>query len=238
MYKKFYHATTKKMIVAFSTVFDNLLIDMENGREIKVPLHFAQGEKFLQKYARYEDLQNTIKPIALPVMGFEWVSMNYDSERHTNTMNKLTDRKVNNTRNYTYNRTPVSWQFELYIVVNRLNDGLKIIEQIIPFFTPHLNLRVRGVDELQEPDNVQLTLTSNSHVIEYEGSQDEIRNITFQLSFSLHGYLYQDVKTHSTITKSILNIEKMTDDEIQEKFMKMIVQAHEDGTITEEIIEE
>ena len=238
MYKKFYHATTKKMIVAFATVFDNILIDLENGREIKVPLRYVQGEKFLDKYAQYTDTQATVKPLTLPAMGFEWTSTNFDTERHTNTMNKLQDRQMAKTRTYSYNRTPVSWQFDLYIVTNRMSDGLKIVEQIIPFFTPHLNLRVRAIEELQEPDNVQLTLTSFSHDINYDGSMDDARTITFQLSFTLHGYLYQDMKRHTSIKKSILNIENMTDSEMQERFMQMIVQAHDDGSITEEIIED
>lgn len=237
MYKKFYHGTTKKMIVAFSTVFDNIIIDLDGGREIKVPLHYAQGEKFLQKVAKYDDLEATVKPVAMPVMGFEWVSMNYEPERHTNTLNKLQDRQMHKERKYTYNRTPVSWQFDLYIAVKRIGDGLKIIEQIIPFFTPHLNLRVRGIEELEEPDNIQLTLTSFSHDIQYEGSMDDVRSVIFQLSFSMKGFLYQDVKKHASIKESIINLEKMNDNDFEEKFMKMIVKANEDGTITEEIEE-
>lgn len=237
MHKKFYHGTTKKMIVAFSTVFDGISIDLDNGKEITVPLHYAQAEKFLQKINKYSDLEDTIKPIAMPVMGFEWVSMNYEPERHTNTMNKMQDRKLQNERKYMYNRTPVAWNFELYVAVQRLNDGLKIIEQIIPFFTPHLNLRVRGVEEIDEPDNVQLILTSFSHDINYADGMDEIRNIVFQFSFTLKGYLYQDVKKHKTIKDTIINIEKMTDTDFEEKFMQIAVNADENNDIKEVIKE-
>lgn len=237
MHKKFYHGTTKKMIVAFSTVFDGIAIDLDNGKEITVPLHYAQAEKFLQKINKYSDLEDTIKPIAMPVMGFEWVSMNYEPERHTNTMNKMQDRKLQNERKYMYNRTPVAWNFELYVAVQRLNDGLKIIEQIIPFFTPHLNLRVRGVEEIDEPDNVQLILTSFSHDINYADGMDEIRNIVFQFSFTLKGYLYQDVKKHKTIKDTIINIEKMTDTDFEEKFMQIAVNADENNDIKEVIKE-
>lgn len=237
MHKKFYHGTTKKMIVAFSTVFDGISIDLDNGKEITVPLHYAQAEKFLQKINKYSDLEDTVKPIAMPVMGFEWVSMNYEPERHTNTMNKMQDRKLQNERKYMYNRTPVAWNFELYVAVQRLNDGLKIIEQIIPFFTPHLNLRVRGVEEIDEPDNVQLILTSFSHDINYADGMDEIRNIVFQFSFTLKGYLYQDVKKHKTIKDTIINIEKMTDTDFEEKFMQIAVNADENNDIKEVIKE-
>lgn len=237
MHKKFYHGTTKKMIVAFSTVFDGITIDLDNGKEITVPLHYAQAEKFLQKINKYSDLEDTVKPIAMPVMGFEWVSMNYEPERHTNTMNKMQDRKLQNERKYMYNRTPVAWNFELYVAVQRLNDGLKIIEQIIPFFTPHLNLRVRGVEEIDEPDNVQLILTSFSHDINYADGMDEIRNIVFQFSFTLKGYLYQDVKKHKTIKDTIINIEKMTDTDFEEKFMQIAVNADENNDIKEVIKE-
>lgn len=236
MYNKFYHGTTRKMIVAFSSVFDNIEVNI-NNRDIIVPLHYAQSEKFIQKINQYKDENGTIKPISMPVMGFELTSMQYDPERHTNTLNKIQDVKMKSVKEYMYNRSPITWNFDLYIAVKRLGDGLQIIEQIIPFFTPHLNLTVRGVDSLNKPDNIQLTLTSFSHEINSDGDIEEPRNILFQLSFMMKGYLYTDVKRQHTIKESIINIEKYTDEEFNERFGRVVAKSI-DGVNIETNIED
>jgi hypothetical protein len=234
MYKKYYHGTTRKMIVAFATMFDNMHIDI-NDKDVMIPLYYVQGEKFLSKLDKYTDLENTVKPPAMPIMGFEMSSMNYDPERHFNPQIKLQDKRMAQTKQYMFNRMPVTWNFELYIGVRRLNDGFKIIEQILPHFQPHVMLTVRGIEELEQPDNIPAILTSFSHDIAYDGSMDDMRYITFNLSFSLKGYLYPDLKKHATIKDAIVRVGAMTDEDFEDKFMALTVSADEQGFISESI---
>lgn len=234
MYTKFYHATTKKMITAFATIFDNILIDLGNGKEVKVPLHYSQGETFLYRTARYKNDEATIKPIAMPVMGFELSSMQFEPERHTNPMSRLQDSKMDPRRQYMFNRIPIGFNFELYIAVKRMEDGLKIIEQIIPFFTPELVIRVKGIEELNQATNIPVTLSSFSHSIINDGPLDgNIRAITFQLSFTMKGFLYPNIRNRKTIEDVIIN---MTDADHDDKFQQLLVHSV-DGKINMDVLE-
>lgn len=229
MHTKFYHGTTKKMMVAFSSMFDDIRIDLDDGREVLVPLHYAQGEKFIASITQYEEKNSPgTKPIAMPVMGYELISMNYAPERHTGSLNKIQDRRMQSERAFMYNKTPIDFQFDLYIAVKRINDGLKIIEQIIPFFTPHLNLRVRGIDDMDQPTNIPVTLTSYSSDILTDGSMDEMRSIIYQLSFTMKGFLYPDVKRFKTIQEATINF---NEEDFDRKFMQITAGLDDQGKL-------
>ena len=224
MYTKFYHGTTKKMISAFSTIFDNIKIDIQNGKEITVPLHYTQGETFLYRINQYKNDEATIKPISLPIMGFELTSMQYEPERHTNTMAKIQDRNLSNKREYMFNRVPIGFNFELNIATKRFEDGLKIVEQIIPFFTPELMIRVKSVEELEQSTNIPVILTSFSHQIINEGAlnSSDIRAVIFQLSFTMKGFLYPNIRNRQTIQTIIGS---MTDEDHNNKFDSIVINA-------------
>lgn len=224
MNTKFYHGTTKKMITAFATLFDNIVIDLANDKEITVPLHYSQGETFLYRIAKYNNDDTTIKPVALPVMGFELSSMNVDPDRHTNTLAKIQDRNLSAKREYMFNRLPVSFNFELYIAVKRMEDGLKIIEQIIPFFTPELVIRVKGIEELHQATNIPVTLTSWSHSIENQGPMNsgDIRSIVYQMSFTMKGFLYANIRKRQAIEEIIIN---MNDSDHDSKFEQITLNS-------------
>ena len=204
-----YHATTKKMMVAFTSLFDNIRVDLADGREIVVPLHYAQGEKFVDSVTRYVDKSGASqKPPAMPIMGYELVSMNYAPERHTPFNNRIQDKEMKEQRAFMYNRCPIDFQFDLYIAVKRIDDGLKIIEQIIPYFQPQVTLRVRGIEGLNHATNIPVLLTSYSSDIQADGSMDESRVIIYQMSFTLKGFLYTDVLRFNTINNSIINVKE------------------------------
>lgn len=233
MFRKYYNGTTRKMMIAFATLFDNLKIDIDD-KEITVPIHMVQGESFYKKLERVPDLSGVVKPIALPVMGYEFISMNPDQDRHTNTLNKIQDQRMQANRQYMYNRMPVSWNFDLHVAVKRMDHGLRIMEQIVSSFQPHLNLTVKVIPELQQEDNIQVVLNSWSHQINYEQNLDEIRTITYTYSFTLKGFLYQDLKSRQTIIDNITNINAMTDEDYDEKFLSIKHHVDDDGEITEE----
>lgn len=233
MNNKFYHGTTKKMISAFATIFDNLRIDLGNGKEIQVPLFYSQGETFLYRTVRYKNDETTVKPPALPIMGFELGSMNFDPERHTNTMSKLQDRKLDERRQYMFNRVPISFNFELFIAAKRMEDGLKIVEQIIPFFTPELVIRVKGIEELHQATNIPVILTSFSQEVVNDGPLESgnVRAVTWQLSFTMKGFLYPNIRNRKTIEDVIVN---MNDDDHESKFEKLMISSI-DGEIVVDV---
>lgn len=232
MNTKFYHSTTKKMITAFATIFDNIKIDIGAGKEIVVPLHYTQGETFINRITMYKNDEATVKPVSMPVMGFELISMQYEPERHTGSMNKIQDRVLDSKRNYIFNRVPIGFNFDMFIAVKRFEDGLKIVEQIIPFFTPELVIRVKGIDSLEQSTNIPVLLTSFSHNIVNDGAlSNSIRAVTFQLSFTMKGFLYPNIRNRQAIENVIVN---MSEQDHENKFEKLVIGSI-DGEINTDI---
>lgn len=203
----FYNATTKKIIVAFATIFDEITILNDHGELITVPLHFAQKEKFIDDIntGHEYDPDGLTKDITLPRMGFELSGVNFAPERHTHHFNNILERRDGANADSMFNRVAYDLTFDLFIGTRRLEDGLKIVEQIIPFFAPSLTLTVRDKDGFQLETNIVFTLNSVAHQIDYEGSMDQRRTIIWTLNFTAKAYYYADVKKNPLIQQMVLD---------------------------------
>lgn len=208
MFNNFYHGTIRKMMVAFVSMFDNINITLDNGKNIRVPIHYANRSKFLEVLQQDSDKLQAVKNTTVPIMGYEMTSLALASERMTNVMNKITENIIKtDSKKYTYNRVPYDINFELYVATNRLEDSFKIVEQIIPFFTPELSMKVVDSNELNVKSNVTFTLNAVSFSVETEGSLDDRRIILWQLSFTAKTFLYQDIKSANLINNITINID-------------------------------
>lgn len=218
MFYNFYNETIKRNLLAFSSLFDDINITLENGKTIRVPIHYSTKDKFVDVLVANKDLKNAQKNISLPVMGFEMAGLNYAPERMTNSLNKITKKNLNSdgTKSYAYNKVPYDINFDLYIATHRLADSFKIVEQILPYFTPEITIKILDNPELLTETNIHIVLTSASMSVENNDTmEDGVRVITWQLSFTMKSFLYSDVKRQSIITKSTIGI---SDVDLNNKF--------------------
>lgn len=234
MHSKFYFGTVKKMIVVFSTLFDEIHIDTE-GRDILIPLHYSAKDKFVEIIHKASDPRQGLTDVALPVMGYEMTGLNFSPERNTNPINKMAVDSVDGSHKmYSYNRVPYELNFELYIATKRFEDSLKIVEQILPYFAPEFTVKVRDNEILNLETNVTITLNSASYNIDYEGDFDANRIIEWNLSFTLKSYFYSRVQDHAKIKNVIINF---TDEVLNNKFAQIQATSLEDGSIIEKHID-
>lgn len=201
----FYWGTTKKLIVAFATIFDEIEITDDFGRPYKVPLIFSQKEKFVEAFSTGENMNDTDFDITFPRMGFEMEGMNFAPERHLNPLNQMNDEMDDGEEVMTYNRVPYDLQFNLHIGARKLEDSLKILEQIVPFFTPELTVTIKDREDFKLETNVPVVLNSTALQIDYEGSFDTRRTILWTLNFTVKGYYYPDRRATTMIKQTILN---------------------------------
>ena len=73
--QQFYHETTRKVVVAFGTMFNNIqLVRKDNDgtitQSMKVPLAYGPRQKFLVRSRQDPDLTKQVA-ITLPRIGFE-----------------------------------------------------------------------------------------------------------------------------------------------------------------------
>ena len=213
----FYHSTIKNLIVAFASIFDQIRFINDYGNEITVPLHYSPKEKFWAYYRERGDFEkDTNLETILPRMGFELDgSISLDTGRMLNQMNRLPS---DDSKKYMYNRVPYNFPFTLRLATKRFEDSLKIVEQIIPFFTPELNITLNDkLDFYQLKTDVPVVLTSADFEIIYDGSFEYSTrsNIVWTLQFNLKAYLYQDEKATNIIKRTIIDL---TQEDMNKKY--------------------
>lgn len=219
----FYYGTTRSYVIAFATILNGLTFKdgWENLREI--PVHYAPRQKWLEDIQQNSDLDQLNLDVTLPRIAFEFLSMTYDPTRTTNSMNKIdnvsaTDPTTQNT--YILNRQAYNFNVKVYLAAVRFNDLLQMLEQIVPFFTPSLNVTLNDTNGLGFTTNIPINLNSIDYEIDYEGSFDNRRVISATMDFTLKGYQYSNPRVVERIKKVILNL---TDLDYQKTFDQLEV---------------
>lgn len=205
MFTQFYNGSIRRMVVAFGSLFNDLYIDKaESGgmKRLLVPISYAPKEKYQVRLAGDPNLQNP-NQIVLPRMAFEITGYAYDALRKRNSVSKVLYRPpVGSTGStnvqYSYAEVPYNIDFSLYVYVRNMEDGLQIVEQILPHFTPEFVVTV-NFDDLHKKFDIPITLTGFSSQEDYEGDFQSRRSIVFTLNFSMKTYLFGPKKVYKEI---------------------------------------
>lgn len=194
-----YWGTTRKYIVLFGTLFNDIVITQEDTAgnitsSIKVPLSYGPQDKMLARIAQDPSLTKEAA-ITLPRMSFEYHDYKYDGDRKLNTLGRNV-RKSDDVNKflYQYNAVPVNLTFSLYIYVLNAEDGTKIIEQIVPFFRPDWTAQVNLIPDLDLAFKIPIVLNSCSVADKYDDKFTVRRSLIWTLGFTLKGYLFGPIK--------------------------------------------
>jgi hypothetical protein len=126
--------------------------------------------------------------------------LTYDPSRKLNTVGRSVVKSTDDNKlKYQYNPVPYNIGFRLYVYVKNAEDGTKIIEQILPYFTPDWTTTVKLIPEMEITLEIPLVLTSVGQDDTYSGSFTERRAIIWTLDFTMKGYIYGPVKTGKVI---------------------------------------
>jgi hypothetical protein len=219
MFNKFYNGSIRRMVVAFGSLFNQIYIDRQEASGIKsmlVPISYAPKEKYKVRLAQDPVLDN-INQITLPRMAFEITGYVYDSVRKRNSINKTLypSASVNTGVQYSFAEVPYNIDFGLYVYVRNMEDGLRIIEQILPQFSPEFVVTV-NFDRDNRSVDVPIFLNSVSSEEDYEGDYyGNRRSIIFTLNFTMKAYIFGEKRTYKEIRNaeaSLLNARIFDDD--------------------------
>ena len=207
----FYHDTIRKYVILFGTLFNDVYIQKGDGADItqtiKIPIAYGPKQKFLTRLTQDPGLN---KPVAiqLPRMGFEMTRISYAGERKLPTTNRLAVQDSQNANRLAYQYMPVPYDidFSLYIFVKQARDGTRILEQILPYFTPDWTATLNLDNTMQHKYDIPVILNSVSSEDSYEGSFTERRAIIWTLNFTLKGYIFGPTRKAKHIKTSIVNL--------------------------------
>ena len=210
----YYHGAIRKAIVAFGRLFSDVYIDRKQGdsvtgttaQRLQVPLSYAPKEKWLVRIEQQPDLEHNVTMVSLPRMSFEINSYAYDATRKLNRMQKITADTSNTTRPFVYTPVPYNLDLSLYVISKNQEDGLQIIEQILPTFTPEYTLQINMIPDMGITMDVPVILNGVSVVDEYDGSFQDRRFVTHTLNFQMKLNLFGPVSGQGIITEVNANI--------------------------------
>jgi hypothetical protein len=205
----FYNESTRNVVVAFGTLFNNIQLSKKDGngnviQSMKVPLAYGPKQKWLSRLTEDPNLAKKVA-VTLPRIGFEISGISYDSSRKQNKIMKV-KKVVNGTDNDTlksgFMPVPYNINFELFVMAKNSDDALQIVEQILPYFQPEYTVTLREVPELEIIRDVPIVLNSISYEDDYEGDFTSRRSIIYTLSFTAKYYLYGPV-TSTNVIRSV-----------------------------------
>lgn len=208
----FYHKLTRKYVILFGNMFNNILLvrkDDNTGVEIerfKIPIIYAPKEKYHARLQSDPDLQRELQ-VSLPRMSFEMSSISYDPSRKQNSLLKAgKPSTTTGSLNSQYMGVPYDLGFELNIYTRNIDDGTHIVEQILPYFNPDYTPTINPVSDMGFLKDTPIILNSVTNNVEHEGNFDAVRFITWTLTFTMKAYYYGPVSTTKIIRKVDANI--------------------------------
>jgi hypothetical protein len=208
----YYHGIIRKSIVAFGRLFSDIYIDRKVGdsvngttaQRVQVPLAYAPKEKWIVRLEQDPNLENNTYT-TLPRMSFEITGYRYDAARKTNRMQQIKSGAGSN-QPTVYTPVPYTLDLSLYILTKTQEDGLQIIEQILPTFTPEYTLTINTIPDMGIQNDVPIVLTSVQVEDEYDGAFQDRRFVTHTLNFEMKLNLFGPVSDRNVITQVNANI--------------------------------
>ena len=205
---QFYHETIRKLVVAFGSMFNDIHLVRKNNagvitQSMKVPLAYGPKQKFLARLRQDATLDNKVA-VTLPRIGFEITGLTYDPARKLNRVQKFkkvksgTDKKLDTQ----YMPVPYNLEFALSIMSKNSDDGLQILEQILPYFQPDYTVTINDNIAMDSKRDIPIILNSINYEDSYEGDFASRRSIIYNLAFTLKFYLYGPI-TSSSVIKTV-----------------------------------
>ena len=214
MFTPFYHSLIRKYVVLMGTTLNNIRITKQDStgnvtQSIKVPVTYSPKDKMLARVLQDPKLDFQSATIPLPMISFEIVKILYDGDRKLPTINRTYNKIEDGTtkkQNYQYNPVAYNIQFKAYVYCKNVEDGTKIVEQILPYYTPDWTTTCELIPEMNVVQDIPIILTNvEGPDDKYEGEYAKRRTIIWTFDFLLKGYFYGPVKKSSVIKFVDLN---------------------------------
>ena len=196
MFTTYYGEYTRKVVVGFGTLFNNIYVNHPDdgvGKKIRVPLTYAPKEKFVRRLLEESSISTDTKVgIRLPQLSFAMSQMAVDPSRRRNKVNTDIYDVSGSTGKKMIVETPINYSFNLFIYTRHITDTLQIAEQIIPYFAPEYTVTVK-MNDLHEEVDIPIVLNGVTVNEDYEGPLDTRRTLIGVLDFTAKTYVYPQI---------------------------------------------
>ena len=201
----FYHATIRKVVSVFGTLFNNISVVRKDssGKVVnitRVPLAYGPKQKFLARLDEQPNLDASKVAIKLPRMSFEIISLTYDASIKTNRNNLIEVISADpDQKSVVRNYAPYRMGLQLSIMAKNQDDALQCLEQILPHFQPEYTVTIKDLDSLNVKTDMPFVLTGVQMNEDYEGDFVQRRAIIYTLDFETRLRFYGPVSKRAVI---------------------------------------
>jgi hypothetical protein len=214
----FYHAYTRKFVVIFGTLFNNIHIERPKDdttvQVVKVPLAYSSQDKMLARLHGDPTLDRKVAAFS-PLISYEARSPMYDASRKLQSTLQRCITSADGTKTQ-FLAVPYNIPFTLKIYAKEEEDGLRVLEQILPFFTPALTVTADlGDYKIDVPVVLQSVDFQNNSYGEYENRRELIWTIEFLMKAEFAGPV--DTNPRKLIKVVHANINDIKSREIMEE---------------------
>lgn len=206
-----YNQTITKYNAAVGSIINNIYIQRfdDTGavtQTIRVPLHYAIKDKMIARVETQPTLDRAFA-VDLPVISYEYVGLNYAPDRKIGSMQRTVAKIPTDYNKMKYMWTPVPYDFgyRIYIYTLDMEDGHKIIEQILPFFTPDYTVNLELVPDMNDWRDVPIVLKNVTFQDMMSEDFKTRRMLIWTIDLTLHGWLFGPVKEKPVIKVITLN---------------------------------
>lgn len=208
----YYWGAVRKVVAAFGALFKDISIERVGSdgsvvQTLMVPITYAPKQRFYQMLENSGLDDNAARVnVVFPRMAYELTSLFYDSQRKLNTLNQTQGALVNGYRQVQYAPIPYNVTFALYLGVKNTEDGLRVIEQIIPFFQPSFNVSIWEMDSAGISRDIPIVLQNVDFDDSYDGDVKAERTVMWTLTFQASIWLHGPTKEALEIKQAAVNM--------------------------------
>ncbi len=200
----YYLKGLRKTIIQFLDTLNDIQIARydEDGnftQLYKVPIKFGLKRKI------WYWLEERKSEQMLPMISVQMTGLEFDTNRLTNKMYKVTrtkDVSASNIISRFPNPSPYNINFSVSIWALNMSDIDQIIEQILPFYNPYIFIKI-NIPELDVDLDLKVIFNSVSPDVSNDIPDDDYRSVIYNMEFTVQGYLFRPIADSSLIKKII-----------------------------------
>lgn len=212
--KTFYHSHIRKAIVAFGTIFNDINIVRKDSagveaQSMRVPLAYATKQKFLTRIEQIPTIESRGEvAIVLPRIGFELIGLNYDPTRKVSPIQQHRKTISSNALSVSsqFVSTPYDLTIAMYIIAKNQEDGLQILEQILPYFNPDFNITINDLPEMGIKRDIKIVMDGIGYEDNTAGNFADRQSLVWTLNFTMKLNFYGYVADQGIIRKAIASV--------------------------------
>lgn len=210
----FFFDLLRKYIIVFGNTFNNIIVQRQLANnvitDIKVPIEFIEKDKTMVRLESDPDLDRPFS-VLLPMMTFEITppGLQYDPSRKLPALNKNVLRNPNNKNQFQVQYVPVPYNIflNLNIYVKNMEDGSKIIEQIIPFFQPDFTPQIELIPQMNEVRDIPIEMMAGFSYQDFLTSDlKQRRMLTYTIPFRMRGFFFGPIRSRPMIKFTNINL--------------------------------